>query len=61
MINLFGSISASADVSHYAMVIVDGGTSQREIINLKEGAKQNNVLTVSINSTWVSSELSLLP
>ena len=51
----FFSVPAAADLTHYAMVIVDGGTTRRQVYNLKaDGQQKNNVLTIPINSTLVS-------
>lgn len=45
-------IPAAADLTHYAMVIVDGGTTRRQVYNLKaDGQQKNNVLIIPINST----------
>lgn len=46
-------MSAAADVSHYAMVIVDGSTREKAIFYLKNITVQqkNGFLTIDINST----------
>ena len=47
-------VPAAVKLDHYAMVLIDGGTSERQVYNLKDGTQKNNVLTIHINSTLVS-------
>ena len=55
---LYVLVASSVDISHYAMVIVDGSTSKFSRFNLKREAKQekSGYFTINVNASLVSRE-----
>ena len=51
-------VASSVDISHYAMVIVDGSTSNFSRFNLETKAKQekSGYFTINVNASLVSKE-----
>ena len=56
---LYVLVASSVDISHYAMVIVDGSTSNFSRFNLETKAKQekSGYFTINVNASLVSRKI----